>query len=80
MGKMMRVNMSELRVAIDIEEIPKDYLGLGGRGLTSYIVSGEVPPMADLLGMENKLIFSAGILGGATPPIVADCLWVRKVL
>jgi aldehyde:ferredoxin oxidoreductase len=58
--------MSELKVTL--EEIPKHYLGLGGRGLTSYIVSREVPPKADPLGMENKLIFSAGILAGTAVP------------
>jgi len=66
MGKIMRVNMSELKVSI--EETPKEYQGLGGRSLTSHIVSKEVPPLADPLGVENKLIFSAGILAGTTVP------------
>jgi aldehyde:ferredoxin oxidoreductase len=66
MGKIMRVNLSELKVKI--EDIQKEYQGLGGRGLTSHIVGREVPPMADPLGPENKLIFSAGILAGTTIP------------
>ena len=66
MSKIMRVNMSELKVSV--EEIPKEYQGLGGRSLTSHIVSKEVPPLADPLGTENKLIFSAGILAGTTVP------------
>ena len=66
MGKIARVNMSELKVAI--EEVSNDWLGLGGRGLTSSIIGREVPPRCDPLGPENKLIFSAGILAGTTAP------------
>ena len=66
MGKIMRVDMSELKVVV--QEIPKEYHALGGRGLTSYIISREVPPLADPLGMDNKLIFSPGILAGTTVP------------
>jgi aldehyde:ferredoxin oxidoreductase len=62
----MRVNLSELKVKV--EEIPKEYQGLGGRGLTSHIIGREVPPKADPLGPENKLIFSAGILAGTAVP------------
>jgi aldehyde:ferredoxin oxidoreductase len=66
MGKIMRINLSESKVVV--EGIPKEYLGLGGRGLSSHIVGREVPPKADPLGPENKLIFSAGILAGTTVP------------
>lgn len=66
MGKILRVNMSELKA--DIEDLPKGYEGLGGRSLTSSIVNREVPPVADPLGAENKLIFSAGILAGTAVP------------
>jgi aldehyde:ferredoxin oxidoreductase len=66
MGKIMRVNLSELKVKV--EDMPKEYRGLGGRGLSSHIVGREVPPKTDPLGPENKLIFSAGILAGTTAP------------
>jgi aldehyde:ferredoxin oxidoreductase len=66
MGKIMRVNLSELKV--NVEDIPKEYLGLGGRGLSSHIVGREVPPKTDPLGPENKLVFSAGILAGTAVP------------
>lgn len=66
MGKIIRVNMSELKV--NIEETPKEYQASGGRGLTSQIISREVNPKADPLGIENKLIFSAGILAGTSVP------------
>jgi aldehyde:ferredoxin oxidoreductase len=66
MGKIMRVNLSELKAKV--EEMPKEYQGLGGRGLSSNIIGREVPPKADPLGPENKLIFSAGILAGTAVP------------
>ena len=66
MGKIMRVNLSDLKV--NVEDMPREYQGLGGRGLSSHIVGSEVPPKADPLGPENKLVFSAGILAGTTVP------------
>jgi len=41
-----------------------DYAGLGGRALTSAIVSKEVPPSCHPLGAHNKLVISPGLLGG----------------
>ena len=66
MSKILRVNLSDLKT--NIEDLPKGYEGLGGRALTSTIVSKEVPPRTDPLGPENKLVFSAGILAGTTAP------------
>jgi aldehyde:ferredoxin oxidoreductase len=66
MGKIMRVNLSELKVKV--EDLPKEYRGLGGRGLSSHIIGKEVPPKVDPLSPENKLIFSAGILAGTAVP------------
>jgi len=37
---------------------------LGGRGLTSAIVSKEVPPLCHPLGPENKLVIAPGLLSG----------------
>lgn len=41
-----------------------DYAGLGGRAMTSIMVSREVPPLAHPLGGENKLVIAPGLLGG----------------
>jgi aldehyde:ferredoxin oxidoreductase len=60
--KFIRVNMSEKSVGV--EDVPKEYAGLGGRGLTSILVNTEVPPKCDPLGPENKLIFAPGFLTG----------------
>jgi aldehyde:ferredoxin oxidoreductase len=54
--------MSDL--SVKSEDIPKAYEGLGGRGLTSAIVSKEVPPTCSPIGPNNKLVFAPGLLGG----------------
>ena len=64
--KLIRVNMSER--AIKVEDVPQDYVGLGGRGLTSTMINAEVPPRCDPLGPENKLIFAPGFLSGTPLP------------
>jgi aldehyde:ferredoxin oxidoreductase len=60
--KLIRVDMK--KKTIRSEDVPKDYAGLGGRGLTSIMVNAEVPPKCDPLGPENKLIFAPGLLSG----------------
>ena len=64
MKKVYRVNMSDLKI---IEELlKKEYETLGGRGLTSRIVTEEVPPSSHPLGKENKLVFAPGLLAGTS--------------
>jgi aldehyde:ferredoxin oxidoreductase len=55
MAKILRVNLSDLKA--NIEDLPNGYEGLGGRALTSTIVSKEVPPLADPLGVEMFSMF-----------------------
>jgi aldehyde:ferredoxin oxidoreductase len=64
--KFLRVNMGEK--TIQVEDVPQEYTGLGGRGLTSIMVNAEVPPQCDPLGPENKLIFAPGFLSGTPLP------------
>ncbi len=66
MARILRINLSSL-TAIN-EEVPDSYRKLGGRGLTSRIMELEVPPDCDPLGVENKLVFAPGILGGTPVP------------
>ena len=40
------------------------YAGLGGRAMTSAVISAEVPALAHPLGAENKLVISPGLLSG----------------
>lgn len=60
--KFVRVDMDAK--AISVEDVPQDYVGLGGRGLSSVMINAEVPPKCDSLGPENKLIFAPGLLSG----------------
>ena len=64
--KFIRVDLNEK--SIHVEKVPKDYIGLGGRGLTSIMINAEVPPKCDPLGPENKLVFAPGLLSGTPLP------------
>ena len=44
----IRVNMTEGILAV--EDVPVEYQGLGGRGLTSIMINREVPADCDPLG------------------------------
>jgi len=62
MNKIFRVNMTDKTVKL--EEVPAEWAGHGGRGLTSTIVAAEVPPTCHALGPNNKLVFAPGLLSG----------------
>lgn len=60
--KIYRVNMSNL--SFSMEDVPERWSMLGGRGLTSTIVSEEVDPTCNPLGSKNKLVFAPGLFAG----------------
>ena len=62
--KFLRIDMTDK--SIKTEDVSEQYVGLGGRGLTSIMINSEVPPKCDPLGPENKLIFAPGLLSGTT--------------
>jgi aldehyde:ferredoxin oxidoreductase len=62
MPKVLRVDMAHLRVSE--EPVPDAYALLGGRGLTSRIVTKEVDATIDPLARDAKLVFAPGLLGG----------------
>jgi len=66
MPVIYRVNMSDLSVRA--EEPREGYGELGGRGLTSAIVAGEVPPSCHPLSAENKLVLAPGSLTASGAP------------
>ena len=66
MDKILRINMgADGGPAVNSEPVG-DYAGSGGRGLTSAIVSNEVPPLCHPLGEDNKLVIAPGLLSGST--------------
>lgn len=62
--KFLRVDMSTK--SVNVEDVPQEYMGLGGRGLTSTMINAEVPATCDPLGPENKLIVAPGVLSGTS--------------
>lgn len=66
MFRFLRVNMAAKTCVF--EDIPQEYAGLGGRGLTSTIVAREVNPLCTPLGPHNKLVFAPGLLGATNSP------------
>ncbi len=66
MKKILRVNMSDL--SVKDEPFPSEWSRWGGRALTDAIIFNEVPPKADPLGPENKLVIAPGTLAGTTAP------------
>ncbi|MCG6972215.1 MAG: aldehyde ferredoxin oxidoreductase [Desulfobacterales bacterium] len=66
MDKILRINMGAKGGPAVKSEPVGDYAGSGGRGLTSAIISKEVPPLCHPLGEDNKLVIAPGLLSGST--------------
>ncbi|GAG02286.1 unnamed protein product, partial [marine sediment metagenome] len=66
MEKILRINMGADGGPAANTEPLGDYAAFGGRGLTSAIVSKEVPPLCHPLGEDNKLVIAPGFLSGTT--------------
>jgi aldehyde:ferredoxin oxidoreductase len=66
MKKLLRINLDS--TTYQLEPIPNQYAKLGGRGLSSKIISEEVPPKCDPLGNENKIVLAPGLLAGTKMP------------
>lgn len=63
--KILRVNMGgSSGPEISITDMG-EYEGLGGRALTSAVISREVPADCHPLGAENKLVIAPGLLSGS---------------
>ena len=64
MEKILKINMGPENEPRARAESLGDYVGLGGRALTSAIVAKEVPPLCHPLGSDNKLVLAVGLLSG----------------
>jgi aldehyde:ferredoxin oxidoreductase len=64
MDKILRINMGADGGPKVTDEVLGEYAGLGGRALTSAIVSKEVPPSCHPLSEDNKLVIAPGLLSG----------------
>ncbi|WP_258361141.1 aldehyde ferredoxin oxidoreductase C-terminal domain-containing protein [Moorella sulfitireducens] len=66
MPNVYRINTRTKSIAG--EDLKKDYLLFGNRGLVAKVLSDEVNPACDPLGAENKLIICTGIFAGTPVP------------
>jgi aldehyde:ferredoxin oxidoreductase len=66
MDKILRIDMGAEGGPKTTEEPLGEYAGLGGRALTSAMISKEVDPLCHPLGENNKLVIAPGLLGGTT--------------
>jgi len=60
--KVWRINVRDQ--SVNLEEVPKTWERLGGRGLIARILVDEVDANCDPLGPDNKLIYAPGLLVG----------------
>jgi aldehyde:ferredoxin oxidoreductase len=64
MFSILRINTATFKTTIETFD-SKEFL-LGGRTLSSRLVSREIPATCDALGKKNKLFFCSGVLSGTT--------------
>jgi aldehyde:ferredoxin oxidoreductase len=73
MDKVLRINMgAEGGPSASVVPVGQ-YAGLGGRAMTSAVVSKEVPPLAHPLGEDNKLVIAPGMLSGTIAAMSGRC-------
>ena len=61
------------------EPVPQEYEQVGGRALIAKLLLNEIPPACDALGPHNKLIFTPGLLGGASVATAGTLVrWCQK--
>ena len=65
MDKIMRIDMGAEGGPKATTQPLGDYAGLGGRAMTSLVVSAEVDPLCHPLSAANKLVFAPGMLTGS---------------
>ena len=66
MEKILRIDMGAEGGPKVTEGSLGDYAGMGGRALTSAVISREVPPLCHALSGENKLVIAPGLLSGTS--------------
>lgn len=64
--QILRIDMTSLTSST--EELPKEWIVLGGRGLSARILLKEMKPDTDPLGPDACLVFANGALAGTMAP------------
>ncbi len=65
MDKILRINTGGENGPVATVSDLGEYAGMGGRGMTSMVVSKEVPADCHPLGPENKLVIAPGLMAGS---------------
>src|SRR3972149_8110493 len=77
-GKILRVDLSNMTIALDEPEGHFYRTYLGGKGIGSYYLLKELEKGIDPLSPENKLIFAASVITGAPAPALCRYSVVGK--
>ncbi len=77
-GKILRINLTEQQITVEPLDRGLAEAFVGGRGLTSRLLYGEIDPAIDALGPENKLMFGTGPLTGTGAPAASRYVVVCK--
>ena len=77
-GKLLRVNLSSGEVGEDSLDATVARQYIGGVGIATRLIYDEVPPGADPLGPDNKLVFMTGPATGTAFPASASFAVVAK--
>jgi aldehyde:ferredoxin oxidoreductase len=77
-GRLLRINLSNLRS--QVEDIPESLMKdfLGGRGLAARYLYSELTAGTEALGPDNKLLFMMGPLGATAAMAVSRMAVVSK--
>ena len=74
--QILRIDMSSLTASY--EDIPEDWKVIGGRYLSAKILNAEVPPNADPLGPDARLVFANGPLAGTNGTFIWTHVYWRQ--
>lgn len=76
--QVLRINLSNLTIAVEPLDMETAQLYLGGRGLGAKYLYDEISQGIDPLSADNKIIFATGILTGTPAPTAGRYMVVTK--
>lgn len=77
-GKLLRINLSTSEINVEKLDMALAKKFIGGRGLATYLLSGEIDASIDPLDSANKIIFVTGPLTGSRAPATGRHMVVTK--
>lgn len=78
MGKLLRVNLTKLKITVEDLDTEKATDFIGGRGLGVKYLYDEIDPNVEALSPDNKLLFVTGPLTGTAAPCASRYMVVTK--